>query len=497
MLQRFEALQARWATLGAGGRTEPSRPCTVVVLPSLPSPSAVSAAERRAAEQRALATLGLLRDPDARLVLLCATPPDPAAVERIVAAMEASGVPGVRDRWVAIAAGDGGPEPLARKFVRRPRVLERVRAAVGTGDRAWLLPLHAGSDERRLAVRLGLPMYATLPETVELDRPAAARSLFAEAGLQALPAGEHVRGFDDIVGAVTKLRFEQPELAGVVVWAHAPEAGRAEIAFEQLPPSGDLAEPAALTRSVRAMRFSRPDMDLGRFLSLLGEQGGVLEQRPAGATRREPVVGFEIEPERTVRCTGSWEPIEDGPPVRYRSPADPEYARVLQQEALAVARRLADRGGLGHFALRFVVVRTAAGSWRPYAAAITPGLAAHAMPELLARALLGAKYDPARAEYVDEASKGHAVAWVHEWAEPRFEALQPADIEAMLRETGLAFDPATRRGIVPDMVAAVTERGVLGWSALAPTVGEAQALLERAGEALEQEAQRASVHAPL
>ena len=48
-------------------------------------------------------------------------------------------------------------------------------------------------------------------------------------------------------------------------------------------------------------------------------------------------------------------------------PADPGYATAITREAVKVGERLASEGVIGRFAMDFVAVRSADGSWEPYA----------------------------------------------------------------------------------------------------------------------------------
>ena len=80
-------------------------------------------------------------------------------------------------------------------------------------------------------------------------------------------------------------------------------------------------------------------------------------------------------------------------------PASEEYAALIADCARPVANRLAELGVLGRFAVDFVVVRSHAGGWEPYAIELNLRKGGTTHPFLTLQFLTDGHYDPDRAVF--------------------------------------------------------------------------------------------------
>ena len=161
----FLTLQQRLPALFREVFRDRTAPRTVVVSPGLSLDPAVlsKVAGARHYEERMLSMLMLLRLPNTRIVFLTSEPIAPVVIDYYLILL--SGVPAghARERLVLLSAHDASPRSLTRKLLERPRLLERVRRAVGDPHTAHLSVFNATADEVSLAVALGIPMYACDP----------------------------------------------------------------------------------------------------------------------------------------------------------------------------------------------------------------------------------------------------------------------------------------------------------------------------------------------
>jgi len=130
-------------------------------------------------------------------------------------------IPGIdvaefRRRITLVAVSDWSPRPLVHKILERPRLLERLRKLIGDPQRAVLLPFMATQGEARLAVSLGIPLYAPDPALRRLGTKSGGREVFAAAGVP-LPRGvAGIRGRGDLVAALVDLQRSRPMDAVIV-----------------------------------------------------------------------------------------------------------------------------------------------------------------------------------------------------------------------------------------------------------------------------------------
>src|SRR4029078_11352603 len=83
-----------------------------------------------------------------------------------------------RARLTLLCAYDSSPRSLTEKILERPRLMERIAAAIGDRSQAYLTVFNASPLQRSLAVRLGIPMNATDPRLTCWGSKSGSRQLF-------------------------------------------------------------------------------------------------------------------------------------------------------------------------------------------------------------------------------------------------------------------------------------------------------------------------------
>ncbi|MFZ2098997.1 MAG: carboxylate-amine ligase, partial [Oricola sp.] len=189
-IEAFRALQARLRPLYERIFPDPSLPRTVLILPSLSLDADVLAriSAVPAYEERMLCLLLLLRMPATRAVYVTSAPVADATVDYYLHLLE--GIPHrhARERLTLFSCHDNSSEPLSSKILRRPRLLKRIREALGDPALAHMACFNVTPLERRLALELGIPIYGCDPELLPFGSKSGARKLFREAGV-AMPDG--------------------------------------------------------------------------------------------------------------------------------------------------------------------------------------------------------------------------------------------------------------------------------------------------------------------
>ena len=218
-LAAFEALKPRLRSLWSDVFPRDDEPYTSVIVPSVSLDPDEIARQPGAIhfEEALLFLLIRLRNPRARVVYVTSVPIAPTVLEYYLQFL--AGVPAshARNRVTLLSVQDYSPRPLTEKILERPRVVERIRAAIFDPARAYLTVFRSTPLERRLAIALGIPLNAADPGTDVLYGKSTARILAREAGI-AVPLGrENVRGEAEIVDTVEFLRSERPGLRRVVL----------------------------------------------------------------------------------------------------------------------------------------------------------------------------------------------------------------------------------------------------------------------------------------
>lgn len=477
--RRFAGLQARLRELGRGDPLE-AVGGTVVSLPSLDVDPHQLARHRRVLssyEERALWQLLLLRRRDVRMVFVLSEPVHEVVLRSYLELVPELDAAEARRRVTTISADDPSPRPLGEKVLARPVVLDRIRAAVGDTERAFLLPYAVTATERDLALALDLPLYGTPPDAAAWGTKSGARRLFAEEGIPHPAGAEGLRDVADLVDAVGALRAAGPALQRVVVKLDVGLHGEGNrvLRVSDLPAGPGLAARAALARRVATLGDA--------FLEQLGEDGGVVEELIVAAELRSPSVQLRLCADGRICEPSTHEQILGGREgqtfVGCRFPADRAYAGALVGHAETVARRLAATGALGHFGVDFVAARAPGGVWRLSALEINlrEGGTTHAFGTL--RLLTGGGYDAGRGTFTTAAGEERCYRASDDLEDPAWVGIEPERLLAAAARTGLRYDPARRAGTVFHLLRSLPGEGHVGMTAIGATPADAEALYER------------------
>jgi hypothetical protein len=478
--------------------------CAVVVPSvSLARSTASSSALVQAMEERALFLLLLLRQPHLRMVYVTSLPVPEAVVEYYLGLL-----PGViprhaRARLHLVPVGDGSLQPLSSKLLARPRLLRQIHALIPNRDHAHLVVYNTTALERDIAVSLGIPMYGADPRFEPLGTKTGARRMFDELGVPCPLGAEGLRSVPDLVRALCDMRARRPSVRAAIVKLDdgVSGAGNAAVDLAGLPDPGDPHEAEAVDARLRAVSPEDASLTPEAYLAGFAENGGVVEERIAGEEMTSPSVQMRVLPDRTVELLSTHDQLLGGSSGQsYLGcvfPADPGYSRLIVPSALAIGRHLARLGVLGRFAVDFVVVRSEAGEWTPYAIELNLRKGGTTHPFLTLQFLTDGTYDAERGLFLTPAGTPKYLVATDHLEHPALRALTIDDLFDLVTTQRLHFDHARATGVVFHMFSALTEEGRLGLTAVADTPEAARSMYDRAGDLIVREGERALNQAPV
>ena len=466
-LAAFAALQSRLPALFRRIFADPSEPRTVVIVPGLSMDGEVLAKVVGGLhyEERQLAMLMLLRLPNTRLVFVSSTPIEPAIIDYYLGLLPDVSREDARRRLTLFSASDASPQTLTQKILERPRLLERIRAAIGDRSIAHLTVFNSTACERTLAVRLGIPLYGCDPALLEIGGKSGGRQAFREAGIPLPDGAEDLRDTQDLAAALADLKNRQPRLSRAVVKLNHGFSGEGNAVFSYAGcPEDDQQRwvaahlPLNLTIEARDLRWER-------FAAKLAESGGIVEAWLSGDGVRSPSVQLRVTPVGELEMISTHDQILGGPSGQIFQactfPADPSYALEIQRLALRVGEVLKRRGVLGRFGVDFVSVPRD-GGWEHFAIEINlrKGGTTHTFQML--QFLTGGRYDPERAEFVTPAGDVRCYYATDNVVSPAYRRLTPQDLFEIAGQRSLRFDGESQTGVVFMLVGALSEFGKLG-----------------------------------
>jgi len=491
----FAALQARLPALFRSVFADPAAPRTVVVVPGLSMDGAVLAkvVGGRHYEERQLAMLMLLRLPATRLVFVSSTRIEPSIIDYHLSLLQDVLAEEARRRLTLLSAADASPQTLTQKILDRPRLLERIRAAMGDPALAHLTCFNVTPCERTLAVRLGIPLYGCDPALMELGGKSGSRQAFRAAGI-ALPDGsEDLRDAQDLVEALAALKGRHPELERAVVKLNHGFSGEGNAVFSYAGcPDCDaprwIAAHLPLNLSIEAR-----DLGWDRYAAKLGEQGGIVEAWVSGTGLRSPSVQLRITPLGELECISTHDQILGGPSGQIFQactfPADPAYALEIQALARRVGAVLRAKGVLGRFGVDFVSVPRG-DAWEHHAIEINLRKGGTTHTFQLLQFLTQGRYDAQRAEFLTPGGETRCYYATDNVVNPTYRRLTPEDLFEVADRRGLRYDPAALCGVTFGLVGALSECGKLGMLAIDTNRDAARRRFRSAVAVLDEEAAR-------
>jgi hypothetical protein len=492
-VRRFAELQARLPTLFERVFSDDREPRTVVVVPGLSLDQDVLAKIPGGLhyEERQLSMLLLLRMPNTRIVFVTSMPLDPVIIDYYLHLL--SGVPAshARRRLTLLTAHDPSPDTLTQKILDRPRLLARIRRAIGDPQDAHMSCFNSTSHERTLAVQLGIPLYACDPELTTLGSKSGSRRIFREAGVL-LPDGcECLRDARDVTSALVELKRRNPDLrkAAIKLEEGFSGEGNAVFAFSGAPGGSGLA--AWVRRELpKRIEFAAADERWEYYERKLEEMGGIVEcwiegekQSPSIQLRITPVGGLELISTHDQVLGGASGQVFLGS----RFPAAAAYARDLHETGERVGEVLRSRGVIGRFGVDFVSVPDG-DRWQHYAIEINlrKGGTTHTLQML--QFLTAGRYEPDTALFRVPSGQVRFYVATDTLQKRCLRKLTPEDLIDIAVEDRLHYDETRQQGTVFHLLGAVSGYGKVGLVSIAETPQAAYELYERTAKTLERRA---------
>lgn len=491
-LHAFQQLKGRLVGVWQRLREDPRCDHTAVIVPSL-SVDQDELAKVPAAqfyEERLLFSLIRLRSPGARLIYVTSHPLHPDTIDYYLQLLGNVPASHARRRFGHLCVQDAGPRPLTQKLLERPRALARLREWIGDPTNAYLTCYNATELERSLAVRLGIPLNGLDPQLLHLGTKSGCRRVFREAGV-ALPEGfENLGSEDDVVEALVELAARRPGLRRAVVKLNEGFSGEGNALFT-FPPGEGGGDPDAVRQALQRLAWSHPDETYDRFMGKLGVMGGIVEAFLEAEELRSPSAQFRIDPDGEPSLVSTHDQVLGGATGQVylgcRFPADAGYRQAIQSAGMAIASVLSRHGVLGRFAIDFVVVREADGTWTPYAVEINLRMGGTTPPFMALELLVSGQLDTTSGTYQADTGPEKSYYATDNLKSPAYRGLLPEDLMDIIAEYGIRFDASTQTGVLFYLIGALSQYGKLGVVSIGDSRAEADELFEHAVAILDQE----------
>src|SRR5262245_46648179 len=294
----FDRLQKKLVPLWKSIERFNQDPQTIVVVPSMSIDAIATGALIQAYEERFLFLLLLLRQPRARLIYVTSRTILPSIIDYYLDLLPGVIPSHARQRLFLPSPMDGSVRPLSEKLLERPRLMEHIRSLIMDPDRAHLVPFNTTNREKELALRLGIPMYGADPKFFPLGTKSGCRKIFMDEDVPHPLGREDIGTKNELIEAIVQMRHKKPSIQQVMVKLNEGVSGEgnAVIDLTGLPAPDDPKELPILEDRLRAMKFESQGVTYERYMQMLQERKGVVEERIMGEEFRSPSVQLRVTP---------------------------------------------------------------------------------------------------------------------------------------------------------------------------------------------------------
>jgi PGM1 C-terminal domain len=486
-LESFSRLKSHLAALWADVFPKDDEPYTSVIVPSVSV--APEALRRRPSalfyEETLLFLLIRLRNPRARVVYVTSEPIPAPVMEYYLQFLAGIPVSHAVARLTLLSAYDRSPRPLTEKILERPRLVDRIRAAIPDLSRAYLTVFRATSLERRLAVLLGIPLNAADPGMDSLCTKSGSRRALRDAGLEVPDGAEGLRDEHDLLEALVGLRRRHPRLRRALIKLNGSPWNEGTAVFSYPPDPAQDSLRRALSRVEFAEDSQTPEVHLEAFRRV----GGVVEEFVEGVLHAASGQ-VRINPRAQVIPTSTHDEIRGGRLALScggcRFPADDRWRVAVQNASLRVGERLAAEGLVSRLSVEFLVLPGPTGV-RLLGTEINLGVGGATHPLLAVRFLSGGALDPTSGLFLAPSGRPKFYRATDELASPAYRGLSPLDLVDILTANQLNYSPRTESGALCYMLGGISELGRVGLVAIGGSREEAEDVFLRTVATLDRE----------
>ena len=494
-LDQFAELQQRLAPLFRRVFPNPREPRTVFVNPSLSLDADVIANITGIAhyEERLLCMLLLLRLPRTRVVYVTSMPVDPAIVDYYLHLLP--GIPGIhaRKRLTMLSCHDDSTQQiLTQKLLARPRLLERLRDAIGDPELAHMTCFNATAAERTLAVRLGIPIFANDPALEHLGSKSGSRHVFRDAGVSMPDGCEDLRDVKDMAEGLVQLKRNNPALRRATVKLEYGTSGEGNALFDfQSAPEGQVLRSWVTDSLHERLQFEEPTMSWERYKAKFGDMGGIVEAWIEGGEKRSPSVQCRVNPLGDSEIISTHDQVLGGRSGQIFQgstfPASDDYRLAIQDVGRRVAAVLKERGALGRFGVDFVSVPSEYG-WENYAIEINLRKGGTTHTYRILQFLTDGSYDEATGLFLTPSGQPRFYQASDNLKREDYKRLTPEDLLDIAVDHGLHFSATTQQGAFFHLIGALSGYGKLGLVCVADSLESASDLYGNTIDVLDKEA---------
>ncbi len=442
-------------------------------------------------EERMLCLLMLLRMPNTHIVYVTSMP-----VHNIIMDYYLHLLPGItsyhaKRRLTMLSCFDPSPKSLTEKILERPRLIERIRKSIPHDHTAHLACFNVTEAERKLAVKLQLPIYGCDPDLLYLGTKSYAKKIFRECDIPTPEGFEDCRTEEDLIQALVLLKKNDPALKKAVIKLNDGFSGEgnAVFSFNETIPLNELFD--WLKKNLHYhLRMVAHNLTYRSFLKKLSIMGGIVEVFLEDAPMAFPSVQCRITPVGDVEIISTHDQVLGGDNGQVflgaSFPASPEYAVIVGAMARKIAHKLKELGVIGRFGIDFISTKQN-NKWIHYANEINLRKGGTTHPYLMLQYLTDGNYNADTATYTTANGQQRFYFFSDNLQSENYKGFTPHDLIEITIVNDLLYDGSNQEGVMFHMIGALSQYGKMGILCIASSPDKTMSLYHKTIAVLEKE----------
>lgn len=437
-------------------------------------------------ETRSLAMLLKARDPGLRMIFVTSKPVPQYVIDHVFRSAPDREEILSRVEFVSLSDDPNAESlqaALAEKMLRPENsgALEKIKSLIAQSGRpAALLPFISSRNELEIANRLGIPLYAPHPDLLYWGTKSGSRRIFREVGLLQTQGYEDLKSQAEVEDAIDRLWTANRGLMRVMIKVNDGVSGLGNKSARLPAWTDDQAlRLSAIHEAVERAKQGPIGADV---LAMISKKGGVVEEfieEAAGSP--SPSGQGKILSNGAMRIVSSHEQrlSETGVYLGATYPANEPYRDQIIAMTRKIGEALARKGGFGRFSVDFLALPNGRGGYRVLPVEINfrsggtthPFLAAGLLPKG-ARLLEDGRLQLPDGRFVFYNASDHTLI-------PGLTGMPARRFLDFFRDKGVRFDKRTCAGVLFHLTDAVTSQGNVGYTVVATSREQANAIEAR------------------
>ncbi len=443
-------------------------------------------------EERMLCMLLLLKMPETHLTFVTSIPITPLIVDYYLHMLPGITTHHARKRLTLLSCYDASNVALTNKILQRPRLISRIKSSIPASMPAHLICFNVTEQEKKLALKLQIPIYGCHPDLNHLGTKSGARKLFKACDIPT-PAGyEDLHTESDIAQALINLKQANSDLQKAVIKMNDGFSGDGNAVFsydgfDQMMLIGDQEIREYLKSHTKIVANK---LKFEKFLLKFESMGGIVEEFVSADHLTSPSVQCRINPLGEVYIISTHDQMLGGESghvfLGANFPADKSYASEVAFLTQKLAIKMRDLGVLGRFGVDFMSIKNEHG-WQHLAIEINLRKGGTTHPFLMLQFLTDGHYDASTGSYFLSDGSERFYFATDNLQNDNYKGLTPGDLIDIAMYHGIHYDHYRGEGVMFHLISALSQFGKLGLVCIGKTPEKAMDYYNDVVSVLDQE----------